>query len=95
MDTRFEQNRGKQRLISEGQRDALFAWLLENRDNPKFIVTATPFVTETTTKDDWPRFRDRGNFGVAVRVQIRRRQPSRTSREHCEADTARPFWEQR
>ena len=52
MDTRFEQNRAEKTMISSGQRDALFSWLLENREQPKFIVTATPFVTELTSKDE-------------------------------------------
>ncbi len=51
MDTRFEQNRAEGRIISEQQREALFAWLLENKEQPKFIVTATPFISEIDVDD--------------------------------------------
>ena len=44
MDTRFERRHNQ--MISEGQREALFQWLTEHRDQPKFIITSSPFVIE-------------------------------------------------
>lgn len=46
LDLRFERQLRQGRMISEAQREALFGWLLEHRERPKFIVTSTPFVVE-------------------------------------------------
>ncbi len=64
MDTRFERHDGERRLIGPEQKEALFGWLTEHRDQPKFIVTAGPFVTgigaedETWTRPEFKRQRD-------------------------------------
>ncbi|ODT76375.1 hypothetical protein ABS71_03485 [bacterium SCN 62-11] len=46
MDTRFERHNGKREMVSEGQLQALFQWMSEHRDQPKFIITSSPFVLE-------------------------------------------------
>lgn len=46
LDLRFERQLRQGRMISEAQRETLFAWMLENREKPKFVVTSTPFVVE-------------------------------------------------
>jgi phosphodiesterase/alkaline phosphatase D-like protein len=64
MDTRFERNNEQGQIISDQQRDALFGWLKENRDQPKFILTSTPFIFESVKPDEkWcsPEFSDRRN----------------------------------
>ena len=52
MDTSFDRHRGQERLITPEQTQALFDWLLEHRDAPKFIVTSTPFVMESKNVED-------------------------------------------
>ena len=47
LDLRFERQLRQGRMISEAQREALFAWLLLHRERPKFIITSTPFLVET------------------------------------------------
>lgn len=47
MDTSFTRNHGEGRLISKAQQAALFDWLTEHREQPKFIMTSTPFVLES------------------------------------------------
>lgn len=52
MDTRFERHNGDNRMVSEGQLQALFQWLTEHRDQPKFIVTSSPFVLEKKESEE-------------------------------------------
>ncbi len=52
MDTRFERHNGKGQMIGEGQRQALFDWLTEHRDRPKFIVTSSPFILENVKPEE-------------------------------------------
>lgn len=52
MDTRFERHNGEKRMISEAQLDALFQWLTEHRDQPKFIITSSPFVLEKKDSEE-------------------------------------------
>ncbi len=58
-DTRFERHNGKGQLMSREQKDAMFCWLLEHRDQPKFILTAAPFITAIKDDETWsnPKFR--------------------------------------
>lgn len=58
-DTRFERHNGKGQLMSQEQRQAMYDWLLEHRDEPKFILTAAPFITGTKDDESWsnPNFR--------------------------------------
>lgn len=53
LDTRFERHNKEGRLITQKQREALFDWLLENKEEPKFIMTAAPFVTEIEGDENW------------------------------------------
>lgn len=52
MDTRFERHHRAGRLVSEGQMQALFQWLTEHRDQPKFIITSSPFVLEKKNAEE-------------------------------------------
>ena len=52
MDTRFERHRGDGQMVSEGQLQALFQWLNEHRDQPKFIITSSPFVLEKKNSEE-------------------------------------------
>ena len=46
LDLRFERQLRQGRMISEAQREAFFGWLIEHREQPKFVITSTPFVVE-------------------------------------------------
>jgi alkaline phosphatase D len=52
MDTRFERHNGDGKMVSEGQLDALFQWMSEHRDQPKFIITSSPFVLEKKDSEE-------------------------------------------
>lgn len=64
LDTGLNRQPRDGRMISTEQQQALFSWLKENRDNPKFILTSTPFVMEYKNPEDkwnsphWVRQRD-------------------------------------
>lgn len=60
MDTRVERYQfvkqgQKRQMISQEQMEAFTTWLLENKDKPKFVVTAVPFVSikETDYSEYW------------------------------------------
>ena len=54
MDNLLQRHKDKGVMISEQQRDALFGWLTEHRDQPKIVVTGSPFVTEMKeTEEKW------------------------------------------
>ncbi|MCA9777874.1 MAG: alkaline phosphatase family protein [Candidatus Eremiobacteraeota bacterium] len=54
MDNLLQRHNENGVMISEQQRDALFGWLTEHRDQPKFVVTGSPFVTEMKeTEEKW------------------------------------------
>ena len=52
MDTRFERHNGKREMVSEGQLEALFQWMSEHREQPKFIITSSPFVLEKKDSEE-------------------------------------------
>lgn len=52
MDTGLNRNPGKGEMISSAQKEALFGWLKEKREQPKFIVTSTPFIMEYKNPED-------------------------------------------
>jgi len=54
LDNLLQRHAGDGVMISDRQRDALFGWLTEHRDQPKIVVTASPFVTEMKdTEEKW------------------------------------------
>lgn len=52
LDTGLNRDAADGKMISSKQQAELFHWLTENRDEPKFIVTSTPFVMEYKNPDD-------------------------------------------
>ena len=52
LDTGLNRDHENGKMISSEQQKALFSWLTDNRDNPKFILTSTPFVMEYKKPDD-------------------------------------------
>lgn len=54
LDTGLNRRPEEGEMISAKQKEALFSWLTEHRDQPKFIVTSTPFVMEyKNPRDKW------------------------------------------
>jgi len=52
LDTRFERHNGQRQMISPEQQEALFAWLSQHREVPKFIITSSPFVMEKIDSEE-------------------------------------------
>jgi phosphodiesterase/alkaline phosphatase D-like protein len=64
MDTGLNRNADRGEMISAAQKQALFDWLKEHREQPKFVITSTPFVMEYKnphdkwTSPEWAAQRD-------------------------------------
>lgn len=52
LDTGLNRRPEKGELISSEQKQALFSWLTEHREQPKFLVTSTPFIMEYKNPED-------------------------------------------
>jgi len=52
LDTRFERHNGQRQMVSPEQKEALFAWLSQHREVPKFIITSSPFVMEKIDSEE-------------------------------------------